>query len=162
MICNCLKVRPNGAGEYSSLQAATMNRLRSRWIGFGRIGSSGRSLAGLRRSYIKLVRLHRVREAYACKRNDDKGNKGVGDEEKAFARDADGRRMVKRGERGGEGGAGAAGRMEVRVKKRESINRGRVTGNRRYRGHRHDDKCLAHRSQLPTCLRGHLGRDGAT
>jgi hypothetical protein len=28
-----------------------------------------------------------VREAYACKRNDDKGNKGVEDEEKASARD---------------------------------------------------------------------------
>ena len=36
-----------------------------------------------RRSYIKLVRLRRMREAYACKRNDDKRNKDVEDEEKA-------------------------------------------------------------------------------
>ena len=45
------------------------------------------------------------------------------------------------------------------MKKRESINRGRVTGNRWYHGHRHDDKCLVHCFQLPTCLEGQLCPD---
>jgi len=90
-----------------------------------------------------------MREAYACKRNDDKGNKGVKDEEKASVQDVARRRTeseIHRGEGGSE-------------KKRESINRGRVTGNRRYREHRHVDKCLVHRLQLPTCLEGHLCPD---
>ncbi|CAL1673981.1 unnamed protein product [Lasius platythorax] len=71
-----------------------MNRPRSRWIGFGCIDSSGTSLVSLRRSYIKLVRLRRMREAYACKRNDDKGNKRV-EEEKASVRDTARQNMEK-------------------------------------------------------------------
>lgn len=125
-----------------------MNRPRSRWIGFEHIDSSGRSLAGLRGSYIKLVRLRRVREVYACKRNDDKGNKSVEDEEEAVRDVAKQRTEREEPERGW-----------VRVKKRESINRGRVTGNRWYRGHRHNDKCLVHRFQLPTCFEGYLCPD---
>jgi len=80
-----------------------MNRPRSCWIGFGRIDSSGKSLAGLRRSYIKLVRLRRMREAYACKRN-DKGNKGVKDEEKASVQDV-ARRRTESEIHWGEGGS---------------------------------------------------------
>lgn len=82
LICSRLNVRLKES-EYSSLQVVTMNISQSYWISFRHIDSSGRSLAGLRRSYIKLVRLRRMREAYACKRNDDKRNKGVEDEEKA-------------------------------------------------------------------------------
>jgi len=51
-----------------------------------------------RRSYIKLVRLRRMREAYACKRNDDKRNKDVEDEEKASMWDVARKCGTKEGE----------------------------------------------------------------
>lgn len=54
-----------------------------------------------------------MREAYACKRNDDKGNKGVEDEEKASVRDAAGRRTQKVERR--PGGESAGSSEEARI-----------------------------------------------
>ena len=103
-------------------------------------------IAGLRRSYIKLVRLRRMREAYACKRKTTiKGTRASKTRRKHPCEMWLESVVPRRG--------------WVRVKKRESINRGRVTGNRWYHGHRHDDKCLVHCFQLPTCLEGQLCPD---
>lgn len=126
-----------------------MSGPRSRWIGFGRIDLSDRSLAGPRRPYIKLVRLRRVREAYTRVSETTIKETRVTKWRKYLCemRLGEGRKRDT-GERGW-----------VRVKKRESINRDRVTGNRWYHRHRHDDKCLVHRFQLPTCVEGHLRPD---